>query len=67
MARRVFTPLRLNIVVSPIPVLLRLKDGTVLQEEPGALSVVALHVTAVVPDRLHIDAAAGDRPGVGNT
>lgn len=65
MVRRVLTLLRMKVVISPIPIFLRFKDGAISEDMPDALTVVTLHVIAVVPGRLHGDAGANDWLGVG--
>lgn len=62
--KNVLAPSRLDVVISPIPVFVSLKDNTALAEFLGAFAVVALHVAAAVPGHLHGDAAAVDRLGV---
>ena len=48
-------------LIGPTPVLLPLQDGAILYDLSDSFSVVALHVTAVVPHHLHGDVAACDR------
>lgn len=67
MARRVLVPSRLNLLISTIPVLLRVKDDAVLYKVPNAPAIVALQVLTIVSSRLHGDAAVCDWLGVGKT
>ena len=60
-ARRVLIALRLRALIGSIPVFVRPQDGTVLDEVSDTPAVVAVHVAAVVPGRLHGDPTACDR------
>lgn len=51
----------LSPLIVTIPELSRLQGGTVLYKVPDTLTVVAFHVTAVVPVCLHSNAAAYQR------
>lgn len=58
--RRVLFPLRLNVLISFILVLLRLKNGALLCKVSDVFAVISMHVIAVVPGCMHGDITACD-------
>lgn len=65
MTRGVLNPLRLSMLIDPMPALLGLKGGLVLYEVSDARVVILLDATAAVLGRLHGDTATWDYLGVG--